>query len=576
MNSFAAMLIQREPWTGLLMGNHALVRAMLEAGTMVATTYPGSPTPEIADAINTVPAEDRRMHFEFCTNEKVALEMAFGASINGHLSTVFFKSVGLNVALDSAIQMHMMETIGGMVIVLGDDPGANSSQNEQDNRHIARMAFLPMFEPGTPAEAHQMYKEAAALSQRINMPVFLRMTTHVCHAREVINFGAIPDAEPNWTASYDSLNGPYWPITSAIFPLKLRALAKLSAIGEEAETSELNPILWPNGAGNGDSPRRGVIATGMPAYAVLECLDRSGACLDILKLGISHPLPAKKILAFLRDHDEVLILEELDRLLEGEIKTLAFDNQVRTKIHARSEVEHLMREFPPERVWTLLSGIWPEDFPVLASRPDDSEQVPPRLAQMCPGCGHRSAFHAIRELLSTEYPEAITVADIGCHSLGSVEPYEMGTVLLCMGHSMGTAAGLSLGNEDRPVVGFIGDSTFYHAGLPAITNAIMHDHNVTLVVLENYTTAMTGHQPTAGSGEFGHKISIPEVLEALGCKFIKSIDAYRQAELQDLMREAIAHHGFSVVIAKHPCMLKFLRDRQHKLAKRQQEALATK
>jgi len=317
-----------------------------------------------------------------------------------------------------------------------------------------------------------------------------------------------------------------------------------------------------------------VITCGMPAYALLECLDRSGTAVDILKLGFTHPLAEKKILKFLTEHDEVLILEELDRLLEKEIKTLAFDHQVSTSILARPEVEHLMREFTPERIWSLLSVFWPEEFPARADRSEPAEQVPPRTAQMCPGCGHRSAFHAIRELLLSEYPQAITVADIGCHSLGSMEPYEMGTILLCMGHSMGTAAGLSLGNEDRPVVGFIGDSTFYHAGLPAITNAIMHNHNVTLVVLENYTTAMTGHQPTAGSGEFGHKISIPEVLESLGCKFIKSIDAYRQADLQDLMREAIDFHGFSVVIAKHPCMLKFLRDRQRKLAQRKQEAAA--
>jgi len=577
MNSFASMLTQSEPWTGLMMGNHALVRAMLETNTMVATTYPGSPTPEIADAIMAIPADQRPLHFQYCTNEKVALEVAFGASINGHLSTVFFKSVGLNVALDSAIQMHMMETIGGLVIVLGDDPGANSSQNEQDNRHIARMACLPMLEPGTPTETYQMYKEAVALSRRLHMPVFLRLTTHVCHAREVVKFGEIPRGELNWTPSYDVLNGPYWPITAAVFPLKRRALAKLKAIREEAETTALNEILSPN-ATNGSAPtsgrRLGVITSGMPAYALLECLDRSGAVIDILKLGFTHPLAEQKILKFLNDHDEVLILEELDRLLENEIKALAFDNQVQTTIHVRPEVEHLMREFPPERVWNLLSGIWPEDFPARAARPEAGDQAPPRTAQMCPGCGHRSAFHAIRDLLSSEYPQAITVADIGCHSLGSMEPYEMGTILLCMGHSMGTAAGLSLGNDDRPVVGFIGDSTFYHAGLPAITNAIMHDHNVTLVILENYTTAMTGHQPTAGSGEFGHKISIPAVLEALGCQFIKSIDAYRQGDLQDLMREAIEHQGFSVVIAKHPCMLKFLRDRQRKLAQRKQEAAA--
>ena len=188
----------------------------------------------------------------------------------------------------------------------------------------------------------------------------------------------------------------------------------------------------------------------------------------------------------------------------------------------------------------------------------------------CAPAAATSAFYAIRELLGAEYPGTITVADIGCHSLGSMEPYEMGTVLVCMGHSNGTGAGLSINNDDRPVVTFIGDSTFYHAGLPAVINAMLHNHNMTLVVLENYTTAMTGHQPTAGSGELGDKVSIPETLKALGVKFVKSIDAYRQAELQDLMREAIAFEGFAVVIAKHPCMLKFTRDRQRKLAKKQQ------
>ena len=193
MSTFAERIMQRTSWSGLMMGNHALVRAMLESGVRVATTYPGSPTPEIADAINAISESIRPLHFEYCTNEKVAAEVAFGASINGHPATVFFKSVGLNVALDSIVQFSMMETIGGLVIVLGDDPGANSSQNEQDNRHIARMAYLPMFEPGTPAEFYGMFKEAMELSRSMRMPVFLRSTTHVCHAREVVQFGALPD-----------------------------------------------------------------------------------------------------------------------------------------------------------------------------------------------------------------------------------------------------------------------------------------------------------------------------------------------------------------------------------------------
>jgi indolepyruvate ferredoxin oxidoreductase alpha subunit len=432
------------------------------------------------------------------------------------------------------------------------------------------MAYMPMFEPGNPTEAYEMFMAAAELSQRKNMPVFLRLTTHVCHAREVIKFGPLPAEARDWTSLYKPENGPYWPITSTVFPLKRRAFAKLETIQQELEASPFNQVWSPNGSAEVAGRKLGVITSAIPAYSVLECLANSDVPLDVLKLGITYPLPVEQLKQFLTEHDEVLLLEELDRVLEADIKMLAFDNGITTQIHTRSEIEHLMREFTPERTRDLLAEVWPEEFPPLPKRAAPEEEVSPRLAQMCPGCGHRSAFHAIAELLGEEYPDAITVADIGCHSLGSMEPYNMGTVLLCMGHSNGTGAGLAVNNPERPVITFIGDSTFYHAGLPGIINAIMHNHNITLVVMENYTTAMTGHQPTAGSGEFGDKISIPEVLEALGCKFIKSTDAYRQADLQDLMREAIAFDGFAVVIAKHPCMLKFLRDRQRRLAKKKQ------
>jgi indolepyruvate ferredoxin oxidoreductase alpha subunit len=571
MSSFSDSMVQKEPWAGLMMGNHALARAMLEAGVMVATHYPGSPTPEIADALLAIPEDQRPLHFEFSTNEKVALETAFGASINGHLSTVFFKSVGLNVALDSAIQLSLLDLTGGMVVILGDDPGVNSSQNEQDNRHIARMGYAPMYEPATPSEAYAMFLEAAELSRRLKMPVFLRLTTHVCHAREVVQFGAIPEYDYDWTPRYNPGHMEYWPITANVFPLKRRALAKLSAAEKHAETSRFTETVSPNGSTPIGGKRLGIIVSGLPATAVRENLDESGASLDVLKLGITHPLPHGRLLEFLRAHDEVLLVEELDRILEPELKALSYDNQIACQLRVRADTEMLMGEFGPARTWALLSQTWPDIFPPHSWQPapvPGAGAAAPRLPQMCPGCGHRSAFYAIRELLVKEYPGAITVADIGCHSLGAMEPYEMGTVLLCMGHSSGTGAGLSIGNTGRKVVAFIGDSTFFHAGLPAIINATLHNHNLTLVILENYTTAMTGHQPTPNSGELGDKIQIPAILEALGVKFLKSIDAYKQAELQDIMREALAFEGFAVVIAKHPCMLKFLRDKRRKLAAR--------
>jgi indolepyruvate ferredoxin oxidoreductase alpha subunit len=559
MESLGTLLSQKSPWTGLAMGNYALVRAMVEAGVRVATTYPGSPTPEIAEAIRSIPESDRALYFEFSTNEKVALEIAFGASINGHLSTVFFKSVGLNVASDSAVQLSLMELVGGMVVILGEDPGANSTQNEQDNRHFARMAYIPLFEPATPEEAYRMFLDAASLSKRHRMPVFLRMTTHVCHARQIVEFGTLPGDEPDWTPRFDRANGPYLPVTKDVFPLKRRALAKLAAVEEEAERSRFTLLFAPNGTASIDGRRLGLISASMPALSLLENLEESGQPIDLLKLGVSYPLPRQKVGDFLDRHEEVLVVEELDRVMEPEIKALAHDTGTACRIRARTDSEDLMGELHPLRTWKILSETWPDLFAPRKSRA--APQLAPRVPQLCPGCGHRSAFHAVKRAL----PEGtITVGDIGCHSLGFYEPYNMGEVLLCMGHSTGTGSGLSIGNESRKVVSFIGDSTLFHAGIPAIINAVWHRHDLTLVVLENGTTAMTGHQPHAGSGEIGEKIYLEHLLEGIGVKFVRTVEAYDQAALTRAVREAIEHKGFSVVIARHPCMLKFVREQRRK------------
>ncbi|MFH2007700.1 MAG: thiamine pyrophosphate-dependent enzyme [bacterium] len=553
-------LMKREPWSGLVMGNHALARSMIDCGTRVITTFPGSPTPEIAQALSLVDIADRSYHFEYATNEKVALEIAAGASMNGHLSSVFFKSVGLNVASDSLIQLPLMELIGGMVVILGDDPGINSSQNEQDNRHFARMSYIPMLEPATPTEAYHMYREAARVSRERRAPVFVRLTTHVCHAREVVDFQGITDDGPDWTPRYDARNGPYWPIAAAVFPLKRRALGKLEAFGEWAEESSHNQVFTPNGLSPIEGRRLGVIATGLPAMSVLEKLTETGQSVSLLKLGTSYPLPRRKIVDFLEGHDEVYVLEELDRVLETEIKMFAWDAAVKCRIRARTDREQLMGEMDPLRTYDLLSEAWPRAFPareVAAS----SQEVVGRPPQMCPGCGHRSAFHAVKKALPKG---AITVGDIGCHSLGALPPYEMGEVLLSMGHSVSTASGFAVGNDERRVVAFLGDSTLFHAALPGIVNAIVNDHDVTLVILDNATTAMTGHQARAGSGEVGEKIPLVGLLEALGVKFLRTADAYQQAKVRKMVQEANEHRGFAVVIAHHPCMLKFTREARQK------------
>ncbi|MBW2701678.1 MAG: 4Fe-4S binding protein [Deltaproteobacteria bacterium] len=551
--------IQSDSWSDLVMGNYALVRAMLEAGVQVVSTYPGSPTPEIAAALDSIPLEQRPYYFEYSTNEKVALELACGASLNGHLSCVFFKSVGLNVASDAMVQLSLMELVGGMVVVLGDDPGCNSSQNEQDNRHFMRMSYLPLFEPGDPIQARAMFLEAAELAKRDRTAVVLRLTTHVCHAKQMVDFGPLPQVGADWTPRFDTKAGPYVPVGATVPPLKRRALAKLAAFAAYADESPANCVLAPHGSDG----KLGLLASGLPALAALECLEAAGEPVDLFQLGMSYPLPSKRLVEFMRAHEQVLVIEELDRVLETELKALAYDEGLDCRLVVRDEPEEMLGEMGPERIQALLSRKWPDRFsPPVTASPDDGKSAP-RLPQMCPGCGHRSAFHAIAKALGKD---DITVADIGCHTLGFMPPYEIGQVLLCMGHSTGTGAGLSLGQKKRKVVSFIGDSTLFHAGLPGILNALVHNHDLTLVIMENGTTAMTGHQPRLGSGEIGPRILIKDLMESLGIGFVREVDTYQQAKLTETMVEAMAHEGFAVVIAKHPCMLKFTRDARRRSA----------
>lgn len=558
MKKLGDMLLTKGPVEEIVIGNTALVRAMFETGTRVATSYPGSPTPEIAIAIKSIPKEKRPLYFEFSTNEKVATEVAYGAAVNGHLSTVFFKSVGLNVAADTFVQLPLMNLIGGMVIVLGDDPGANSSQNEQDNRHLAQMCYMPVLEPANPTEVYHYYIKAVELSQSQNMPVLLRLTTHVCHAKQKVAFGVLPDVDPKLSAKFDVQNGPYIPLTSDVFPLKRRVLDNLRVAEAFAPKADLTKII------HHQNSERGIITAGLPFSSVMDVLADATVPPDILKLGMVYPLPKKDVADFLKAHKTVRVVEELDDILEKEIKAMAFDQKISVTVIGKQDHEEWLGEYTPDKVRKVLCNTWPDLFDQ-ALQPVPVSEAPLRPAQMCPGCGHRSAFFAIKKALAEH---DITVADIGCHTLGYLPPYEVGQLMMCMGASTGIASGLSLFNPDRKVVAFIGDSTFFHAGLPGIINAVFNNHPITLILMENGTTAMTGHQDHAASGRNFNdptdKIPVKQVLEGLGVNHIYDVDTYQQARLTEYVKKALADDGFSVVIARHPCMLKFMREQRRK------------
>ena len=551
MKNMGDMLLRKSAFKEIVMGNTALVRAMVESGTRVVTSYPGSPTPEIGTAIQSIPQDQRPFYFEFSTNEKVATEVAFGAALNGHLSTVFFKSVGINVAADTFVQLSLLNIIGGMVVVLGDDPGANSSQNEQDNRHFGYLSYTPVFEPANPAEVYKYYKEAATLSRKLGKVIILRLTTHVCHAKEKVAFDGWHPREVDNSPKFNSKNGPYIPLVSAVYPMKERALRQLSEIETWVERRKLH-ILADNNS------RFGIITSGLVYLSLLEVLNEVSDKPDILKLAMVYPVPEKSIIEFLKSHDEVIILEELDDELERSTKAIAYERQITTKITGKNSISDWIGEYTPDKVRQILRNRWPDLMVAAEAIFHPSDNIPPRPPQMCPGCGHRSAFHAISEVLAKE---DITVADIGCHTLGYDEPYNMGEILLCMGASTAVGSGLSLFNNSRKVVAFLGDGTFFHAGLPGIINALFNKHNLTLIIMENGTTAMTGHQDNPASGknfnEITEAIPIRQLLEGLGIKSIFETDTYNQAELRTLVRQAVSEDHFNVVIAKHPCMLLF-------------------
>jgi len=559
MKTLGEILLNENPFSEIVMGNTALVRAMIESHTRVVTSYPGSPTPETAQAISTIPKAKRPFYFEFSTNEKVATEVAYGAAVNGHLSTVFFKSVGLNVASDTFVQLSLMNIIGGMVVVLGDDPGANSSQNEQDNRHYACLSYTPMLEPSSPSEVYTFYKEAVNLSRKNSMPIILRLTTHVCHAKEKVEFQGWKPQILDRTSRFDTKNGPYVPIAADVFPLKRSALEKLEKIKTYADRSPLNQTF------DNNNKRRGIITMGLPFLSLMDVLEKTEEKPDILKLGVVYPIPENIIKTFLDDHAQVKIIEELDNVIEKEIKLLAYDHQLSTQILGKIDVEDWIGEYTPDKVYDVLKKTWNDLLPDQTPIHGNALNIPHRPPQMCPGCGHRSAFYAIKKALKDT---DITVADIGCHTLGYLPPYHVGELLMCMGASTAIGSGLSLFNDTRNVVVFLGDSTFFHAGIPGIINALFNKHRITLMLMENGTTAMTGHQDHAASGrnfnEPTDKIPLRQVLEGLGVKHIYSVDTYQQKKLTEIVKEAIHINEFSVIIATHPCMLKFMREQRRK------------
>jgi indolepyruvate ferredoxin oxidoreductase alpha subunit len=543
----------------VLLGNEAIARGLMEAGCQFLASYPGTPSSEILPAaVRLSQAHNLNLYAEWSTNEKVAFDNAFAASISGKRAACVMKQVGLNVACDSLMSAAYQGTVGGFVIISCDDPGPHSSQTEQDTRLMGLFAKVPVFDPSSPQEALDMVADAFALSEHFHIPAILRPTIRVCHAKQDIPLRPLEAAARTAAFKKDPLRWAATPRYRYVLHKELNR--KLEEIEASPWTTRYNLV-------DGDSTPSeiGIIAGGVPYAHLKDILEETGLKIPVLKVGLPHPLPRRTLEKFCKRYRKVLIIEETGELLE---LILESRNNVmgRNTGHVPKEGELL-----PETIYEILRQFLSDESGVvlLAAEDENLEKLlgqvnpAPRRPTLCPGCPHRAAFFAIRKA----YSKAIFTSDIGCYTLG----LNMGAVdtVLDMGAAITMASGFyhayHQDGVETSVVATIGDSTFYHSGTPALINAVYNGARFILVILDNKTTAMTGMQPTPGlgiraDGSKGRTIPLERIIRGCGVDFVKHHDPYDVEGLIGLLKEAgeYTHSpegGVAVIIAEHPCII---------------------
>ena len=548
----------------LLLGNEAIARGALEAGVAVATTYPGTPASEIGDALARV-ARDAGIYFEYSVNEMVATEMAIGAAASGVRALTSMKHVGLNVAADALMTFAYTGTRGGFVLVTADDPSCHSSQNEQDNRYYALLGGIPLLEPSSPQECYEMTKEAFAISEKLELPVIVRTTTRVSHVRGPVTVGEIVPGLKKKEFVKDPSRFVTVPAVARVRHLVL--LEKLRQAESMADQSPFNKIHR-----IGSSGRLGIITSSAAFNYAMDAAKALGLSVDVLKIGFSYPLPRSKVIEFLKGHDSVLVVEELEPVLETGVRAIAQHESLHTKILGKDD-ELLPRahEFDQAIVASALSKAFGVTGSKAVEGVVDLQGLPVRPPVLCAGCPHSATYYAVNKATNKR---AIFASDIGCYTLGASPPHSAADLLVCMGSSVGTAGGLAKVN-DRPIIAFIGDSTFFHAGIPGLINAVHNGHKFLLMILDNRTTAMTGHQPHPGSAKGPTccditAVSIEEVVKGCGVTWLKVVDPYDIKLMTETVIEALAQQSVSVIIARRECALIAKRDEEGAIIEKHQ------
>jgi indolepyruvate ferredoxin oxidoreductase alpha subunit len=546
----------------LLLGNEAIARGILEAGVSVVTTYPGTPASEIGDSISEI-ASEAGLYMEYSVNEMVAVEVAAGAANSGVRSLTAMKHVGLNVAADFVMTLAYTGVRGGYVIVTADDPECYSSQNEQDNRFYALLSNLPCLEPSDPQEAKDMTVSAIEISEKLELPVLLRTTTRVSHTRGPVTYGNLEKAKSQGQFIRDLKRLNMVPAFSR--PKHTVLLRQAAKAKEISETSPYNKVVR-------KGTEIGIISSSSAYNYAVEAADLLNLDAGILKLGMTHPLPERKIIDFLNQYDKAVIVEELEPFLEMQIKAMAKDHAPNVKIYGKMDTEFFPREgeLSTRLVGEGLAKITAKPMPIDIRKIDEKyaetkKDLPSRPPILCAGCPHRASFYVIRKVGGdkTLYP-----TDIGCYALGISPPLNVGDLMICMGASVGTAQGIRKATG-KDTIAIIGDSTFFHAAIPGLVNAVYNNSKIVVAVLDNQTTAMTGHQPHPGTGltgmgSPGEKVLVEKVAEGCGTKYVKVVDPFKTREASAVLKEALKQPGPSVVVFRSPCTLMDLREKRRR------------
>ena len=508
----------------IMLGNEAIARGAYEAGVKVTSAYPGTPSTEVSENI----VKYKEVYAEWAPNEKVAAEVAIGASMAGVRSMTMMKMVGLNVAADPLYSGAYIGVNGGMVVVVADDPGIYSSQNEQDTRMVGRAAMIPVIEPSDSEEARVFTKRAYELSEKYDTPIILRTTTRLAHSQGLVNLEERVEPEDR-TYERNIAKNVMMPANAIKHHVFVEE--RLRKMAEDADGMDINKVEYNN-------TEIGIITSGIPYQYVKEVLPDA----SVLKLGLVNPLAKGLIREFASKVDRLIIVEELEPVIEEQVKAMGIPCEGKELFTVQGEYSaNMLRE-------ALLGEKVKIDAP---------EQIPARPPILCPGCPHRSTYSVLKKL------RIHAAGDIGCYTLGAVNPLGVVDTTLCMGSSISTLHGMEKAKGKDYIknwVAVIGDSTFLHTGVNSLMNMVYNKASGTVIILDNSTTGMTGHQdhPATGktlSGEETNIIKLDELCYAMGVKHVEVVDAFDTKRLEQVIRTEVARDEVSVIISQSPCAL---------------------